>query len=161
MPLNNWGFPPILEDQTNGPEQTGLHQRMTDDYNDAFVAASDESSGNINTENLNLYLTPSQKSHQLFPVEQSGDQLQRVYQQLYLSLEVTIWGAKGNIQKYENAKIIRLFQDDTLAQYLVFQLENLNFPVTLRLTDLHHVSNTTTSARRRGRKEKRSSEGGS
>jgi hypothetical protein len=121
MQLNDRGFPPILEDQTNGPEQTGLHQRMTDDYDNAFVAASDESSGNVNTENLSLYLTPSQKGHQLFLVEQSGDQLQRVYQLLYPSLEVTIWGPKGNIQKYDKAKINRLFQDNTLAQYLVFQ----------------------------------------
>ncbi len=91
MPLNNWGFSPILEDWTNGPEQTGSNQRMTDNYDDAL---------------------------------------------LYPSVEVTIWGPKGNIQKYERAKIIQLYQDDTLAQYLVFQTENLNFPVTLRLTNL-------------------------
>ncbi len=73
MPLNDQGFPCILEDRTNGPEQTGSNQRMTDDYDEAFVAASEESSGNVNTENLNLYLTPSQKVHHLFPEEQSGD----------------------------------------------------------------------------------------
>jgi hypothetical protein len=139
MLLNDLGFPPNLEDRTNGPEQTGSNQRMTARDDDAFFGASDKSSGNVNTENLNLYLTPSQKGHQLFPVEQSGDQLQSIYQLLYPSFEVTIWWPESNIQIYKKAKILQIFQDDTLAQYLVFQLENLKFPVTMRLTHLHHL----------------------
>jgi hypothetical protein len=47
MPLNDREFPPILKDRTSGPEQTGSNQTMTDDYDDAFVAASGESSGNV------------------------------------------------------------------------------------------------------------------
>ena len=124
---------------TEEEEQRVLRQRRTDGnpVTNSTLETMDESSGARDSDNFKLFLSQTQDCAVSRPTMLPGE-IEEVYRRLYSTAIANICGLQGEV--YENATILSLFQDVTLAKYLVFTPPGSQQPpVTMRLLDLRSL----------------------